>query len=1010
MKCARCQSPNPMHANFCSACGARLAGAAPIEGERRHLTVLFCDLVGSTEIAARLDPEQWHEIAARYQRASAAAVTKFGGHVGKYLGDGLVAYFGYPEALEDAAERAVHAGLGIVAATQALNESDGKAYGVTLAVRVGLHAGSVVVGQGGGPDADMFGDAPNIASRVQAAAAPGTVIMTPAVHDAVSGMFLVESLGAHRLKGVERPMPLFRAVRAGLVRRRAPGGSSRRRSPFAGRVADMRVLTEHCQRARSGNGQVVLIMGEAGIGKSRMLAELRASLVGEPHLWIECAGEPLYDNTPLRAVAQLFDQGLGWRGEELKEARAEQVKQVLAAAGLNAAESFPALAELFGLPAPDGADAVAPEENRKRLLEGLTALVLGAARAQLVVLVVEDLHWIDPSTLELLEVLAERSHDAKLLLVGTARPEFRAPWPMRSHHAQITLGRLDKHQIHQMVAPVISEGGLQLDIVAGVVERADGVPLFAEELARLMLDTHGSAGAHAIPETLQDSLTARIDRLGSAKETAQIGAVLGREFSYRLLRALSPLTEKDLQTALARLVESDLIDAEGVAPNALYRFKHSLVQDAAYEALLKRQRRVLHGRAAQALGDEFAALAESHPAILAYHCAEAGETDKALDAWTKAAKSAAARYAYKESADAFERAIATLESLPETQERDGRALQLWRWFVGVAQIAYGYSAAETRKATQTARELAEKTGDVRKKFAHIAGEWMAASSAGEHRASRKLAQQILHVALAQATPDGLATAHMVMLTSRFRLGDLVGAETSFAAGEPFFNAPDFVRRPGAAAQAFGNAAMNAWVRGDVAEVRRRIAYVRAVAEKSDNPYEQAFSLYMVAMVALMLEDFEEAESFARRSIGLSTEGRFPQFAATSSIVLGRVLAQVRRPEHGLPLLLEGLQGMTRNRSRTLLTMYLTWLAATYAADGAAEQAEQTLEQALTINPQEKFFRPEGLRLRGELLAKAGDRHGAADQFRRAVNLAGAMRADVLRARALTSQNAWCSSS
>jgi class 3 adenylate cyclase len=1005
MRCARCASPNSLSSNFCSACGVRLVSAqavqpGAIEGERRHLTVLFSDLVGSTEIAARLGPEQWHEIAARYQRSSAEAVVRFGGHVGKYLGDGLVAYFGYPEALEDAAERAVRTGLATIRVVRDLNDHYGPLHKIKLAVRVGLHSGSVVVAPGGGVDPDMFGDAPNIASRVQVAAAPDTVLITDAVHDAVAGMFIVEEAGRHRLKGVEKPLRLFRVIAPGLARRRVHGGG-RKRSSFVGREEEMRTLSERCQRARAGQGQVVLITGDPGIGKSRLLEEMHALLKDEPHLWIECAGEPLFNNTPFHAVVQMFVQGLGWRGDEPNEVGVAQLRRALAAADLEVDEALPAMAELLGLPLPPGTSAsqFASEEQRAHLFAALTGWVLSAARTQLVVIAIEDLHWVDPSTLELIAVLAERAPEARLLVVGTARPQSCAPWTMRSHCAQLTLSRLDTSSVRDIVRQATGEVVLTPDLVDGVVERADGVPLFAEELARLMRDSGGRAGSHEIPATLQDSLMARFDRLGAAKETAQIGAVLGREFRHDLLRALSPLSERALQSALATLASADLIYAHGIAPDIVYRFRHSLLQDAAYDALLKRQRRILHARAAQTITESFAALAESHPELLAHHWSEAGEIDNAVQAWAKSAKSAAARYAYKESADAFERALVTLATVPETADRDARELQLWRWFVGVAQIRYGYSAAQTRKATQMARRLAEKTGDVRKQFAHVAREWMAASSAGHYRTSRRLAEQLMPLAHAQATPDGMAMAHMSMLTSRFRLGDLLGAEEAFAAGEPFFSTPEFVRRPGAAAQAFGNGAMNAWVMGMDIEARRRIGVVRDIAQQTVNPYERAFSEYMAAMVALMLGDLEEAEPLARRAIDSSTEGGFPQFAATSRIILGRALAERARADEGLPLMLEGLQGMTRNRSRAALTMYLTWLAATHGACGATEQALGVAEQALTINPQEKFFRPESLRLRGLMRIKAGDKLGAADDLRRAVGLAKAMGANCLRTRA-----------
>ncbi len=1007
MLCASCAAKNPTDAKFCNACGVRLARSVSthglIDGERRHLTVLFSDLVGSTEISARLDPEHWHEIAACYQRNAADVVTQLGGHVGKFLGDGLIAYFGYPDALEDASERAVRAGLAIVQAIKTQDAVDGRRHGVSLAVRVGLHAGSVVVAPAGGIERDMFGDAPNIAARVQAEAAPNSVVVTSFVRDAVAGSFIVQELGARPLKGVVTPMPLFQVVRPVVGRRRAPDQASRKLPLMVGRDEELRVLVERCGRAGAGTGQFALVIGEPGIGKSRLLEELRLAVESQSHLWLECAGEPVFNNTPFHAVTQVLEQGLGWRGDETKAVRRSSLRRALQDGGHASEETYLLLAELLELAAPDdaGLSPLSASQKRSRLLAALSNWVLSTARARLLVIAIEDLHWLDPSTLELVQSLAERTTTAQLLIVATARSEFRPSWPLQAHHTLITLNRLAKQQIREMVSPTINGAGLGEAMVEAVVERADGVPLFAQELSRLMLDGVGRVGVHDIPETLQDSLAARLDRLGPAKETAQLGAVLGREFSYDLLRAVSDLNDDDLRGALATIVEADLVSAIGEPPSA-YRFRHALVRDAAYEALLKRQRRALHARVAQTILAEFAALAQARPQIVAHHWSQAHEFKKASACWTTAANAAAERHAYKEAAEALSQALTTSEACPQTPERDERDFQLWRSLVGVSQIAYGYSAIETQDASRNARRLAEKTGNVRKKFALVAGEWMASSSAGDYVTARRLAEELMPLARAHATPEGLATAHMVLMTTRCRMGNLAGAEAAFSDGQSHFTAPEFVRRPGAAAQAFGNAAVNAWIMGDEAEARRRTEPVLRLASMSDNPYELAFAQYMAGMVALMLGDLADAERLSERSKQQSADGRFPQFAATSAIILGRARSERGDAETGLSLMLEGLEAMGSTRSRAGMTMYLTWLAATRAASGAYEKALQTLEQALTINPRERFFRPETLRLRGELHVAAGDQKRAAVDFARAIRLADIMQARLFRQRAVDS--------
>ncbi|MEQ1818323.1 MAG: AAA family ATPase [Terricaulis sp.] len=999
MLCGNCAAATLSNANYCSACGARLAPADFVDGERRQVTALFCDLVGSTEIAARLDPEQWHDIAKHYRQATGGEIVKMGGHVTQYLGDGVVAYFGYPVAEEDASERAVRAGLAIVQSMAALNERYGALHGVTLAVRVGLHSGSVVVARGGDSEIGMFGDTPNIAARVQEAARPNTVVMTTLVHDAVAGLFVVEALGAHAFKGVEKPIQLFRALRRDARKRRAHIGGSRKRTNFVGRTDEMGALLERQRRARAGNGQVVLITGEAGIGKTRLLEEFRAGLKGKPHLWLDCGGEPLFSNTPFHAVAQVL--GLGAWGEERKKARVRLLQRALVGAKLNIAETLPLVAEMLDLPVPERVQplALAAEQKRRQLLEVLASWVLNTARSEeLLAIAIEDVHWVDPSTIELMQILAERAAGERLLIVATARPDFRPPWPMQAHHAQIALSRLDRTQTRALVQGAVDQQTFDRRLIESLAERADGVPLFAEELARNAMD-RGDTGQYEIPPTLRDSLTARLDRLGQAKAVAQLGAVIGREFEYGLLRAVSMLPEDVIDSALASLAEADLLYASGPPPAATYRFKHALVRDAAYDGLLKSQRRLLHGRVGRTISDKFTTLAEAHPEILAYHWSEAGDSDLATDAWTSAARGLAARHAYKEAADAFGRALTSLTKLPESEDRASRELKIWRWLVGASQIAYGYSAAETRQATQMAQRLAEKTGDLGKQFAHIAGEWMAASSAGDYQSAAKLADQLLPIAQQRGVRDGLATAYMILTTTRCRSGDLAGAEEAFRAGEPLFSTALYARRPGAAAQAFGNGAVNAWVIGDIAEARRRIQPVWELARTSDNPYELAFSQYMAAWVAALLGDFELAREFANGSIEQSAEGRFPHFTAAASIVLGHALNALGEPDEGARLMLQGLRAQGDTQARSGLTMYLTWLAAAHHACNRLDEAVATLDRALEINPQEVFYRPETLRLRGDYLRHTGDLSSAAAAYDAAMDLARKIGASSLLARA-----------
>jgi len=975
-----------------------------IQGERRHLTVLFCDLVNSTEIAARLDPEEWHEVAGQYQRTAAEAVTRFGGHVAKYLGDGLVVYFGYPQAHEHDAERAVRAGLAIVDAMAPLNVRLAGKKNVKLSVRVGIHAGSVVIGQGGGREADVFGDAPNIASRVQALAEPDSVLITANVHRLVSGLFVVEDRGAQRLKGIEHPVQLYRAIQPSVVRRRTHGSAARALTPFVGRDDEMRLLLRRWERAREGEGQLVLAVGEPGIGKSRLVEEFRARIKPEPHLWIECAGEQFFENTPFHAVTQMLNQGLGWRGDESKEERIIQVERSLELFGMKLSEAVPLIAEMLNLPPPEKYPPLmfAPDQRRKRLLATLAGWVFGASRTQPVVIALEDLHWVDPSTLELQQTLVEQAATEPLMLLYTARPEFRAPWPMRAHQAQITLNRLNDSQTREMVAGVAARAALGKDVIDTVVRRTGGVPLFAEELTRLILEGDGRSVAREIPVTLQDSLMARLDRLGPAKEVAQVAAVLGREFSYELLQAVSPMPEDELQSALAKLADAELIYARGIPPEALYQFKHALIQDAAYEALLKSKRRELHRRVARTIAEKFPAVAEAQPEVLARHWTDAGEAEPAIAAWKKTAVAADVRRAFKEAEEGYRQALAILNTLPESPERDARELELASALVQVLQVARGYSAPESVEAAARARALAEKSGNLAQLVRQAFATWTSGLAAGDYPSASVLADQILELAQHEGSPASLGLAHTAQVMVRFYRGDLVGVEEHFARLNPFLQAAGFRQFPGAFVVAMILASLGAWTLGHADSARERIAQMIAFARDSKNPYDLAFGWFFESWLCRWLREPQRVEAAATQALALSEEHGFPFVRDWARSVMGWARAQLGGAGEGVSLIRQGLAGLVETGARLRITEILTWLAEAQAIDGAIDDALGTIEDALQANPEEVFYRPNILTCRGELRLKIGQTELAEADFREAIALAQKMRAKMWELRAATS--------
>jgi class 3 adenylate cyclase/tetratricopeptide (TPR) repeat protein len=1009
-RCPACGADSPVGKRFCGNCGAKLpldgGGAEPpaaprssggtqvpvapttasvaSEGERRHLTVLYCDLVNSTEISSHLDLEDWREFAASYQRGAADAVTRFGGHVAKHLGDALMVYFGWPEAHEDDAERAVRAGLAIIEEVAALSGRLAREHQLRLAVRVGIETGAVLMGHVSGAEASVFGDAPSVASRVQSAAEPDSVLITAAVHELVSGRFVLEDRGVQQLKDVKHSLHLYRVIRPAIARRRTHGAAVRALTPFVGRAEEMRLLVNRWERAREGEGQLVLVTGEPGIGKSRLVEEFRARIADHPHLWIECAGEQLFQGTPFHAVTQILTQGLGWRGDESPEERFAQLEKL---AGLKPEEAVPLIAELLNLSVPDKYPPLAldPDQRRRRLIVNLTAWVLNTARRQPVVIAMEDLHWVDPSTLELTQTLVEQAATAPLMLLYTARPEFHPPWPLRAYHARITLSRLNDRHTREMVTGVVARAALAQDLIDAVVKRTDGVPLFAEELTRLILEGHARSVAHEIPATLRDSLAARLDRLGPAKEVAQIASVIGRDFSYELLQAVAAIPEGELQAALEKLADTELIYARGIAPEASYQFKHALIQDTAYEALLKTRRKELHRRVAEEMTTKFAAQAEEHPEVIARHWDQAGETERAIAAWRKAADAVFERRAFKEAENAYRQALAILRTLPESAERDGREWVLMNRFAQVLQVTQGWAAAEAAAAAERACALAEKSGDLAQLVLQMTGSFATAITKGDLPAASAVADRILELAERDGSAAVLGSAHACQVTACYCRGDLSGAEKHFRSGAPMFEVS--AREVPSVLGSFGVAGHVAWMLGnaDLARDRMRRAIEGAVALKST--FELAYAQYLAAALQLFMREFGDAKTSASTAVALADEHGYRQYGSGARIFLGLAEAALGNPAEGMPKVEAGLRDLTETGTGIMMTLYLSWIGVSQWLDGKVPEALATIEKALQVNPAELSWRPDTIRLRGELHWRLGHTQQAERDFREAIAVA-----------------------
>jgi class 3 adenylate cyclase/tetratricopeptide (TPR) repeat protein len=734
---------------------------APAEAERRQLTVMFCDLVGSTALSTRHDPEDLRELIGGYHRAVADTVGRFDGFVAKYMGDGVLIYFGYPQAHEDDAERAVQAGLAVIEAVGRLPARQ------HLSVRLGIATGLAVVGdligEGAAQERGVVGETPNLAARLQALAAPNTLVIGEATRRQIGGLFDLADLGPQALIGFAEPQPAWRVIgESGVLSRFEALRSGE--TPLVGREEEVELLVRRWQQAKTGEGRVVLLSGEPGIGKSRLTAVLSEQIETEPHARLRYFCSPHHQDSALYPFIAQLERTAGFARDDTVEARLDKLRALLAP-GTRDDDDIALLSELLSLPSSAADLNLSPQRKRENLFESLLNQLEAEARRRPVLMVFEDAHWIDPTSRELLDLTVDRVRHLPVLLVITFRPEFQPPWPGRAHVASLALNRLGERDGEALVHKLAGNAALTPEIVAEIVERTDGVPLFVEELTKAVLESASQgdrvatvlgtapSAAQAVPATLHASLMARLDRLGlAAKEIAQIGAVLGREFAYELIEPVAQRPAKELQAGLDQLGDAGLLFCHGTAPHASYLFKHALVQDAAYSTLLRGRRQELHARVAAALEEHFADLIERQPELLAHHLTAAGNTERAVDQWLKAGQHAAARMAYREAIAHLERGLGLLHSLPESPVRNGREIEL--------QLALGLclftakGAVDAKPPYARANELAERSGEPQQRFEALYGVWQSTMVSGGIAAAHPLSERLLRMAEREGD-DGL---------------------------------------------------------------------------------------------------------------------------------------------------------------------------------------------------------------------------------------------------------------
>jgi predicted ATPase len=919
-------------------------------------------------------------------------ITRFEGWIAQYLGDGLLVYFGYPLAHEDDPQRAVRAGLGIVEAIMQLNAHLGQERGLHLAVRLGIHTGLAVVGDvGAGTRQEQLvvGETPNLAARLQGVAEPNTLVISAATYRLLEGFFACQALGTPALKGVSQPVEVYRVLYESAARSRLDVARSRGLTPLVGREQEVALLLERWEQVRDGVGQVVLLSGEAGIGKSRLVQVLQAHVATDPQAWlIPCQCSPYHQNSALYPVIDLLERVvLQFEPEASPHQKLDKVEGFLVQYGLSLPEAVPLFAALLSIPLSSryAPLSISPEQHKQRTLHAILTILWRRAAQQPVLCVVEDLHWVDPSTLDLLTLLVDQGPTARILTLFTYRPDFSPPWTGRSHLTQVMLHRLTRRQVTEMMSRVAHGKALPPEVVEQVVAKTDGVPLFVEELTKMVLESGllqeraeryeltGPLPPLAIPATLQDSLTARLDRLATVKGVAQLGATLGREFTYALLQAVSPVDETALQQALRQLVAAELLYQRGVPPQAIYRFKHALIQEAAYQSLLRSTRQRSHQRIAQALEAQFPETAETQPELLAQHYTEASLLGQAIPYWQRAGLRAIQRSAHVEAINHLAKSLDLLNTLPDTQERGRQELEVQLALGPALMVTRGFAAAAVAATYARARQLCEQLGEREQLFSVLFGLWRSAHARAQLPTARELGEQLLSVATCQGDPGLLVEAHGALGQTLCIQGELTLAREHLQQVVALYEPQRYTALafrvgydPGVYARAVEGWVL--WLLGYPAQALRRSHDALRLAQEQSHPFTLALTLVTVAVLQQLRQERAATLAHVKASVMLATAHEFPYLSAVGTVMQGWGMARGGQVAEGIAQMREGLAASRATGAELLRPYLLALLAEACGSGGQIEVGLGALEEALAAAESyaERFYEAELYRLKGEL--------------------------------------------
>ena len=989
------------------------------DSERRQLTVMFCDLVGSTELSQALDPEDLQNLITAYQAACNRPIERFDGYVARYMGDGMLVYFGYPVAHEDDAERAVRAGLGIIEAVASLDLS----YEVELSVRVGIATGLVVagdiIGEGASEERSVLGETPNLAARLQGIAPPGGVIISGSTQRLIEGRVEVEALQPVSLKGFKDSIQAFRASRIHATSR-FDAATSRSLTPFGGRNSELSLLTDRWQQACSGDGQVVLLSGEAGIGKSRILHELRDRLSTTSHVSIRYHCSPFNTNTPFFPFIEQLRSSAGFAETDTEDDKLDKLEQLIAKTSANVDTEFPILAALMSLPMDRYRQLeLSPPQQKMQTITVLVEQLLRFSHDSSVIVLVEDIHWVDPSTLEVLDALVDSLQQYPVLLVMTHRPGLEKRWEEFGQVTQISLNRLGHPEMCALVDRITDGKGLPDNVLKQVLARTDGVPLFVEELIKTLLESNllrevdgqlvsdSELSSMAIPATLRDSLMARLDRLALVKEVAQAAACIGREFTYELLAAI--VDTEELGAKLDQLVDAGLVFRRGSRDLGRFVFKHALVQDAAYESLLKARRRDLHTRIANILEDSFLHKKEIELELLAHHYSEAGLVDSALRYWLKAGQQSVKQCAHVEAIAHLQRGLSLVDALPEGEEKNRFEID-FRMVLGVPLVnKEGASSQMVVENYQRAQMLCEQFDENEHLYPILWGLWFHHYIKSDLGKACELANQLLEIGQNRNDTELMLEAHHCQWAIRYIGGDLRTALEHCDQGIQLYlpdahHALTFTyggHDPGVCARHVSGFVF--WLMGYPEQSQQRFDSAFSLARELDHPTTSATVLRIFLLLCSVRRDEDLLDQTAKKLLKLSEMEKMHDDLTLARGLIGWVEFQRGDRGEGLLMMRESVeQWIETGNSWTAVPISL--VAEALAQTGEVQEGLELLENSISLGQRNDVHLCEAelYRVKGKMLHGISKQTEAEGAFQRALEIAGAQNARSLELRAAVS--------